>query len=307
MGATVRGERDRRPLTRFAWLSIAAALTTMALKTAAWAVTGSVGLLSDAAESIVNLVAAVVALVTLRIAVRPPDAGHNFGHAKAEYFSASVEAVMIFVAAIAIMVTSVERFIHPRPLENVGVGLAVSAVAAVVNGVVAGVLIRAGRRYRSLALTADGRHLLTDVWTSVGVVVGVVAVAVTGVERIDPVVAFLVGVNIVVTGVRLLVRSVSGLMDHAIPAADRSRLDAVLTTFAADHGVSVHSVRTRDVGRDQLVTLHLVVPGGWSVHDGHTLLGELEDAITRALPHTYVQTHLEPHGVTCDYTSQPRL
>ena len=237
-----------RDLTRFAWLSIAAALITLTLKAVAAAMTGSVGLLSDAAESIVNLVAAVVALVALRVAARPPDEGHNFGHGKAEYLSASVEAVMIFVAAVAIIVAAVDRLLHPRPLEDVGAGLAVSAAAGVVNGAVAVVLVRAGRRYRSLALTADGKHLLTDVWTSVGVIVGVVLVAVTGYVRLDPIVALLVGVNIVVTGAGLLSRSVAGLMDHAIPAPALAELDRVLGDFAEQRGVSFH-VRPHSRGR----------------------------------------------------------
>ncbi len=286
-------------LTRFAWLSIAAALTTMALKSVAWAVTGSVGLLSDAAESSVNLVAGVVALVALRIAVRPPDEGHNFGHAKAEYFSASIEGVMIFLAAAAIIATSVERLIHPRALDNVGAGLAVSGVAGVINGVVAVVLLRAGRHHRSLALTADGKHLLTDVWTSVGVIVGVVAVSLTGFVRLDPIVALLVGLNIIVTGVQLLGRSVAGLMDHAIPPADRAQLDEVLAHFARRRGVSFHGIRTREVGRDQLVSFHVVVPGDWSVQRGHDLMGEIESALGDAMTNTYIQARLEPEGARC--------
>lgn len=293
------GSAAARGLTRFAWLSIAAALTTLTLKAVAAAMTGSVGLLSDAAESIVNLVSAVVALLALRIAARPPDEGHNFGHGKAEYFSASVEAVMIFLAAVAIIVTAVERLLHPRPLENVGAGLVVSAAAGVVNGAVAVVLVRAGRRYRSLALTADGKHLLTDVWTSVGVIVGVVLVAATGYVRLDPIVALLVGVNIVVTGVGLLVRSVAGLMDHAIPAPARAELDRVLGQFAQQRGVSVHAVRTREVGRDHVVSVHVVVPAGWSVEQGHALTLELEAAVADQLQDTFVQTHVEPQGHLC--------
>ena len=293
------GSAAARSLTRFAWLSIAAALITLTLKAVAAAMTGSVGLLSDAAESVVNLVAAVVALLALRIAARPPDEGHNFGHGKAEYFSASVEAVMIFVAAVAIIAAAVERLLYPRPLENVGAGLVVSAAAGVVNGAVAMVLIRAGRRYRSLALTADGRHLLTDVWTSVGVIVGVVLVAVTGYVRLDPIVALLVGLNIVVTGVALLARSVAGLMDHAIPAPARAELDRVLEEFAQQRGVSIHAVRTREVGRDHVVSLHAVVPAGWSVEQGHALTLELEAAVAGRLQDTYLQIHVEPQGHVC--------
>lgn len=293
------GSAAARSLTRFAWLSIAAALLTLTLKTVAAAMTGSVGLLSDAAESIVNLVAAVVALLALRIAARPPDEGHNFGHGKAEYFSASVEAVLIFLAAVAIIVAAVERLLHPRPLENVGVGLVVSAAAGGINGAVAMVLLAAGRRYRSLALTADGKHLLTDVWTSIGVIGGVVLVAATGYARLDPIVALLVGVNIVVTGAGLLARSVAGLMDHAIPPPARAELDRVLQEFARQRGVSIHAVRTREVGRDHVVSVHTVVPAQWSVEQGHALTLELEAAVAERLQDTYLQTHVEPRGHVC--------
>jgi cation diffusion facilitator family transporter len=296
---TGQGTNPAAALTRFAWLSIGAALGTMGIKTVAWAITGSVGLLSDAAESSVNLVAAVVALIALRIAARPPDEGHNFGHAKAEYFSAWFEGLMIFAAAAAIIVTSVERLLHPRALDNVAEGLVVSGLAGVLNAMVGVTLLRAGRRHRSLTLTADGKHLLTDVWTSVGVIVGVIAVSVTGFVRLDPIVALFVGVNIVVTGVRLLGRSAAGFMDHAIAPQARADLDRVLAGFSSRWGVSFHDIRTREAGRDQLVSLHVVVPGDWSVQRGHDLLGELEAALGDAMANTYVQARLEPRGAPC--------
>ncbi|MGZ4552499.1 MAG: cation diffusion facilitator family transporter [Mycobacteriaceae bacterium] len=285
-----------RRLTRFAWLAIAAAITTMALKTGAWALTGSVGFLSDAAESIVNL---VTALVALRVAARPSDESHNFGHGKAEYLSAAVEGVMIFVASIAIIIAAVERLIHPIALEQVGLGLLVSAVAGGVNGMVGVVLLRVGRQHRSLTLTADGKHLLTDLWTSVGVIVGVIAVALTGFERLDPVVALVVGVNIVVTGSRLLVRSLAGLMDHALPAVAQAEVTKVLNSLATDRDVTFHAVRTRGSGRHQLVSLHVVVPGDWSVRQGHDVLVEVEAAVGAVLASSSVQTHLEPQGESC--------
>ncbi|MGZ4586628.1 MAG: cation diffusion facilitator family transporter [Mycobacteriaceae bacterium] len=286
----------RAGLPRFAWLAIAAAITTMALKTGAWALTGSVGFLSDAAESIVNLITAVVAL---RVAARPSDESHNFGHGKAEYLSAAVEGVMIFVASIAIIIAAVERLIHPIALEQVGLGLLVSAVAGGVNGMVGGVLLRVGRQHRSLTLTADGKHLLTDLWTSVGVIVGVIAVALTGFERLDPVVALVVGVNIVVTGSRLLVRSLAGLMDHALPAVAQAEVTKVLDSLATDRDVTFHAVRTRGSGRHQLVSLHVVVPGDWSVRQGHDVLVEVEAAVGAVLTSSSVQTHLEPQGESC--------
>jgi cation diffusion facilitator family transporter len=304
-GETRAARDDQRRLVRFVWLAIAAAIATMALKTAAWALTSSVGFLSDAAESVVNLVAAMVALVVLQISAKPADESHPFGHAKAEYFSAAVEAIMIFVAAIAIMITAVDRLVHPIVLGNIGPGLLVSGLAGAVNGAVGLTLVRAGRQHRSLTLTADGKHLLTDVWTSAGVIVGVVAVTLTGFERLDPIVAFAVGVNIIVTGSRLLARSIAGLMDHAIPATAQAELAKVLADFARDRDVTFHAVRTRESGRHRLVSMHVVVPGDWSVRQGHDLLAELESAIGAVLEDSYVQTHLEPRGQQCSYDSQP--
>jgi cation diffusion facilitator family transporter len=215
-------------LTKFAWLSIATALVTIGLKSGAYLVTGSVGLLSDAAESLVNLVAAVVALIALTVAARPADDNHHFGHGKAEYFSAGIEGMLIFVAAAFIMVSSVQRFLHPVALESVGIGLAISTVASALNGAVGVYLIRTGRKHRSVTLTADGKHLLTDVWTSVGVIIGVLLVALTGWQRLDPVVAMLVAVNILWTGYRLVSQSVTSLLDAALPEQDVARLNAVL-------------------------------------------------------------------------------
>jgi len=283
----------RRSLTAFAWLSVAAAVTTIALKTGAWLLTGSVGLLSDAAESVVNLVAAFVALVALRVAAKPADSNHHFGHNKAEYFSAAVEAIMIFIAAVVIMVTAVQRFLHPQELENVGIGLAISAVATLVNGAVGVTLLRAGRRYRSLTLVADGKHLLTDVWTSVGVVVAVAAVVLTGWLRLDPLIAFAVGVNILITGWRLLAQSVDGLMDHALGDEDHARIIAVLERFTTPE-VHFHALRTRESGHVRFVTFHVLVPGAWSVQQGHDLVEEVEAAVRATLEHAEIIAHLEP-------------
>lgn len=290
---TSRHGQSRVDLRRFAWLSIGAAVLTIGLKMAAYLLTGSVGLLSDAAESVVNLVAAAVALVALTVAMRPADDRHHFGHSKAEYFSAVVEGAMILVAAVLIVVAAVDRFLDPRPLENVGIGLAVSVVASVVNGVVAWVLVRAGRRHRSITLEADGKHLYTDVWTSVGVVVGVVLVAWTGWLRLDPVIAFLVGLNIVRTGYGLLRESVGGLMDHAPSAATLARIDAVLAEYRDEH-VEFHAVRAREAGHRTFVSLHVLVPGVWTVTHGHDLCEEVEQRIQAAVDGCEVSTHLEP-------------
>jgi cation diffusion facilitator family transporter len=283
----------RVSLTRFAWLAIAAAIATIALKGAAYLITGSVGLLSDAAESVVNLVAAFVALIALHVAARPADDSHQFGHSKAEYFSAAVEGIMIFVAAVFIVIAAVRRFIAPQELEQVGVGLSISVVAAVVNGLVGVVLVRAGRRHRSITLEADGRHLMTDVVTSVGVVIGVGLVALTGWLRLDPIVAFLVGCNILWTGWHLVRRSVDGLMDHTMSDTDNARVATVLGEYASDD-VAFHGVRTREAGAAKHVTMHVLVPGAWTVQQGHDLLEEVEGALRQEFDLMEVVTHLEP-------------
>lgn len=280
-------------LTRFAWLSIAAAMVTIGLKSGAYLVTGSVGLLSDAAESVVNLVAAVVALIALRVASKPPDDHHQYGHGKAEYFSAAIEGVMIFIAAALIIFSAVQRFLNPAPLESIGVGLAISAVASALNGAVGVLLIRAGRTHRSATLTADGQHLLTDVWTSVGVIAGVLLVGITGWERLDPIVAAIVGVNILLTGFRLVSQSMTALLDAALPAADLDAVTAVLEQ-ARTADVEFTDLRTRESGRHRFVSLTTLVPGRWTVDQAHAIADQVEVAINAALPDATVQTHIEP-------------
>jgi cation diffusion facilitator family transporter len=282
-----------RPLTRFAWLSIAAALVTICMKTGAYLLTGSVGLLSDAMESVVNLVAAVVALFALHVAARPADDTHHWGHGKVEYFSAGVEGLMIFVAAGAVIVSAVERLLHPRDLQQLGIGLAVSAAAALVNLVVSRILVKAGTEHRSITLTADGRHLMTDVWTSAGVIVGVGLVAVTGWRALDPIVAILVGINILIAGGILIRRSSSGLMDASLPPADLDAVEAVLAAHRSA-GVDFHAVRTRASGRHRFVSMHVLVPGDWTVRQGHDLAEQVEAEICAVLPGSSVTTHIEP-------------
>ncbi len=285
--------QQRAGLTRFAWLSIAAAVTTIALKFGAYWITGSVGLLSDAAESVVNLVAAVVALFALSVAARPADEGHPFGHTKAEYLSAVVEGVMIFVAVVYIVVTAVQRLIDPIELENVGIGLAISVVASLINGAVAVVLLRVGRAHRSPTLVADGKHLMTDVWTSAGVVVGVLLVALTGWLRLDPVIALLVGLNIVRTGWHLIHSSVGGLLDKAVDGDTQASIDGVLARFAAED-VRFHAVRTREAGHRSFVSMHVLVPGDWSVQRAHDLAEDIEHALHAAVEHLDLSLHVEP-------------
>jgi cation diffusion facilitator family transporter len=280
-------------LTRFAWLSIVTGVTVFGLKIGAYAITGSVGLLSDALESIVNIVAAVVALVALRTAMKPADERHHFGHGKAEYFSAQIEGFMILLAAVIIIGTAIERLLKPAPLEAVGWGLAISTIASLLNGGVAFVLMRAGRKYRSPVLDADGRHLLTDVWTSVGVLIGVGAVQVTGWLRLDALVAMAVGLNIIVTGVNLLRESTGALMDKALPAEDHDAIVSVLKKFESDN-VKFHALQTRQAGRHRFVSMHVLVPAAWTIQQGHDLSEDLEGQIIDLLPDTTVHTHVEP-------------
>lgn len=287
----VRGPR----LTRFAWLSIAAAVTTIALKLSAWGMTGSVGLLSDAMESGVNLAGAAIALAMLSIAARPVDREHEFGHGKAEYFSSGAEGALILAAAAAMIAAAVPRFSHPVPLERLGAGAAVSAAASAVNLAVAIVLRRAGRMYDSITLEADAGHLMTDVLTSAGVLAGMGAVAVTGWAWLDPVIAVLVAVNILRTGSGIVHRSVDGLMDAAIPDCERNLILQAFDRHRGD-GVEFHDLRTRRAGAVRFVSFHVLVPGDWTVERGHLLLESIEGEIRGEIPGSTVFTHIEPAG-----------
>jgi cation diffusion facilitator family transporter len=284
---------NQQRLFRLLWLSIAAAVATISLKTTAWLLTGSVGLLSDAAESVVNLVAAVFAMAALRWATKPADEEHAYGHAKAEYFSAGVEGALIVVAAVGIAITAVDRLLHPQPIEDVGVGLTVSVAASLINLAVGVLLLRTGRKERSIILEADGKHLLTDVWTSVGVIIGVAGVAISGWERLDALIALAVAVNIVLTAGGLVRRSVGGLMDRALDEAERRQIEQVLAQFERD-GVRFHALRTRQAGSRAFVSLHVLVPGMWTVQRGHDVVEQVEAALRERLPYATVFTHLEP-------------
>lgn len=295
--------RAHHDLTRFGWLSIAAALTTMALKFGAWSITGSVGLLSDAMESTVNLAAGVLMLIALQVAALPPDENHQYGHEKAELFSAAAEGLMIVLAATLIVWSASDRLLRPRPIEDVGVGLGVSIAAAAINGAVALVLLRAARTHRSRALAADGHHLMTDVYTSAGVVVGVLLVGVTGWEPLDALVALAVGVNIVVTGVRLLWRSIEGLMDPPLPPEELHAVEQVIGRHECDD-VLFHALRSRLSGHRRFVSVHVLVPGRWTVAEGHDLLERVEAELRAAVPSLTVFTHLEPIEDPLSYDDQ---
>jgi cation diffusion facilitator family transporter len=277
---------------QFILLSLAAAVLTIVLKAGAYFFTGSVGLLSDAMESVINLVAALVAFWMLTVAARPPDEEHAYGHSKAEYFSSGVESSLILVAAIGIAWAAWGRLWNPQPIENVGIGLVVSLAATAVNGGVALVLLRAGKRLRSITLTADAHHLLTDVWTSVGVVSGVVLVFFTGWLVLDPIIALLVAANITWTGVRLMNDSAHGLLDTALPTADLSKITGVQDRYRAE-GIEFHALRTRQAGQRRFISMHVLVPGDWTVHRGHELCEQIERDIINHLPRSTVFTHLE--------------
>lgn len=300
-------------LTRWAWLSIAAAVVTIGMKTVAYLLTGSVGLLSDALESVVNLVAAILALIAIAAAAKPADERHHFGHGKAEYLSAGAEGVMILVAAALIVYAAVDRLLNPQPLEDLGIGLAITLGATVVNGAVGVIILRQGRRHRSMALVADGKHLLTDVYTSIGVIVGIALVAVTGWLPLDSLVALAVGVNILWTGFILVRNAGRGLLDHALPQEDTARVLGVLRDFVGRYPsgeLEFHGLQTREAGRDQFVSVHVLVPGSWSVSRAHDLVEEVEAAIKAELPHAQVHTHLEPREDPRsheDYSHGPRV
>ena len=279
-------------LTRFAQLSALAAVATIALKTGAWLLTGSVGLLSDALESLVNLAGAMLAIAMLTVAARPEDDEHPYGHDKAEYFSSGAEGALILIAALGIAYAAVRRLLAPRPLESLGIGLAISLAASVVNLVVALVIRRAGRRHGSVTLQANAGHLLTDVWTSVGVIAGVGAVAVTKLNWLDPVVGILVSAGVVRTGLGIVRQSITGLMDSALSPADLATLKRVIGSHVVEP-LQVHALRSRQSGPRRFVSMHVLVPGDWTVQRGHELLEQIEADIRQALPNASVLTHLE--------------
>jgi cation diffusion facilitator family transporter len=280
-------------IKRYAWLSIAAAIATIGLKTAAWQLTGSVGLLSDAIESSVNLAGALMALAMLSIAVMPADENHVHGHGKAEYFSSGFEGLLILLAAVGIAYAAIDRLLAPRPLEAIGIGLAVSVVAAGVNFATARTLMAAARNARSIALEADAEHLMTDVWTSAGVVIGVTLAWMTGWLWLDPAVALAVAVNVVWTGWKLMQRSTAGLMDASLPSTDVKRIEQVLDSFRAQ-GLEFHALRTRVAGTRSFITFHILVPGRWTVQEAHDWSERIESDLRRIVPQAHVTTHIEP-------------
>lgn len=280
-------------LSRFGWLSVGAAVLTLGLKSGAWLATGSVGMMSDALESLVNLAAGLLAVYSLRIAAQPPDEGHPLGHGKVEYFTSGIEGALILFAAGGILLSAAPRFVHPMPVSQLDLGLLLSTIATVVNALVGVLLIRVGRKLQSVVLEADGQHLMTDVWTSVGVLVGLALVRFTGWLIVDPLIACAVALHIVWIGIGLVRRSIGGLMDSALPPEDRAQIEQVLDGFRA-RGLDFHALRTHMAGRRRFVSLHVLVPPDITVQAGHALAEEVEDAIRSALPRSVVFTHVEP-------------
>lgn len=280
-------------LARLIWLSIGAAVATISLKFVAWALTGSAGLLSDAIESVVNLLAAFFALIVIHWAAQPADEEHAYGHEKADYLAAAVESLLILGAAASIVYLAVQRLLHPSALNHIGVGLVVSGAASIINLIVARILIGQGKRQASVVLEADGRHLMADVWTSVGVIIGVLAVRITGWKPLDPLVALAVAGNVVVTGVLLMRRFTGGLMDRTLPRTEQSIVEQVLASFA-DNEVRFHALRTRRAGRRAFISVHILVPGDWSVQKAHDVAERVDARLREALSHATVFTHLEP-------------
>jgi cation diffusion facilitator family transporter len=291
-------------LERFAWLSVGAAFATIALKTLAWWLTGSVGLLSDALESIVNLAAALLAVTMLRVAASPPDENHPYGFSKAEYFAAGIEGALIVLAAAGILASAIPRLLEPEPLESPGLGLTLSVAASGINLAVGVLLIRVGRRHHSIALEADGHHLITDVWTSAGVIIGVGLVFLTGWLRLDPLVALGVAAHIVWTGLRLMRRSWRGLLDAAIPTEDTGEVTKLFAEYSKRYGVSFHALRTRQAGKRRFISFHLLVPDAWSVAQAHRLSEEIEERIRSLVPNASIFTHIEPISDPSSYEDQ---
>jgi cation diffusion facilitator family transporter len=277
----------------YALLSIGAAVSTIVLKFGAYKLTGSIGLFSDALESLVNLVAAIATLSAVTFAAKPADEQYSFGYYKAEYLSSALEGVMILVAAISICVVSVDRMLHPQPIEQMGWGIMISVIAALINGRVAIALLRSGKRLRSIALKSDGRHLLTDVWTSAGIVGGLIAANLTGWQIIDPLVAILVAINILKEGLHILQETTAGLLDAALPRKEQLVIKKVLRRYQ-NTGVCYQRLKTRLAGSQRFVSVNILVPGDWSVEQGHYFCDVIEIAIANALPGTHTTTHLEP-------------
>ncbi|HBG40990.1 MAG TPA: cation-efflux pump [Porphyromonadaceae bacterium] len=281
-------------LKKYLYLSIAAAIVTITLKFGAYLATGSMGLYSDALESLVNLFAAIVALIMFTVSQKPADKGHVYGHGKAEYFSSAIEGALILVAAFSIIYSAIQRIITPHPIEKISIGIIISFIATLVNFIVGRILIYNGKKNKSMVLEADGKHLMTDVWTSIGVIAGIFVVKVTGLVIFDPVIAIAVAINIIYTGYKLVSRSASELMDASIPVEDLNKITLYLDSLK-EKDITYHSLRTREAGRRKFISMHLLVPGEWTVKEGHDHADMVEESIEDMFEEPVtVTTHLEP-------------
>ena len=285
---------EQNSLKQFIYLSIAAAVATILLKFYAFYLTGSMGFFSDALESFVNLIGAIIALIMLHISAKPADKEHEYGHTKAEYFSSAIEGALIVIAALSIIRSAVPRIIEPTPLENLNIGLLFSLGASLINLVVALILIKNGKKRNSIVLEADGKHLMTDVWTSIGVIAGILVVKLTGIYILDPIIAILVAINIIYTGYQLISRSASGLMDASISEESMKKITAYLDSLK-EKNIDYHSLMTRQAGQRMFISVHLLVPGWWTVKKGHDYADLIEQSIEDMfdVPVT-VSTHIEP-------------
>ena len=299
-----------KSLTIYGWLSLAAAIATIILKSYAYWLTDSVGLLSDALESVINLVAAIIMLVVLSIASRPPDHKHAYGHEKIEYFSSGAEGIMILFAAFSIAWAAWQRLEALQSLHQLDLGIAISVFASLINLFVAKILIKVGKHQNSITLESDGQHLMTDVWTTVGVLCGIAIISVgnhfetsmalakhwglNGWEILDPIIAILVAINIVWAGLKLLRRTIAGLMDAALPATEQAEIIAILEAFSTSDHIAYHALRTRYAGARRFISVHILVPGNWTVQQGHDLVENIELTLMSIFDNLDIDTHIEP-------------
>lgn len=284
---------SKKSLASIAWYSIVASILTILIKSAAYYITGSVGFMSDAMESVINLIAGIVAFFSLTIAAQPADSEHPFGHDKAEYFSSMIEGVLITLAAIGIAYAAINRIYHPRPLEELDFGMALSIFATLINLGTARILLHYGRKHNSITLEADAHHLMTDVWTTVGIVVGIILVKITNWQILDPIMAILVAISILYTGAKLIVRSTDGLMDKKLSEKDMIQIKEILDRHKV-RGIDYHALYTRQASSKRFINFHLLFPGDWSVHQAHEITKEIEKEIVERLPNSEVFVHLEP-------------
>lgn len=283
----------RKSIAKIMWISIVASVITIGLKWYAFLLTGSVGFMSDALESGINLLAAIVAFYSLAVAARPADKEHPFGHDKAEYFSSLAEGVLIVIAAFGIAYAAINRMYHPQPLESLDFGMLLSVAATLVNFVTARILLYFSRKHNSITIEADAHHLMTDVWTTVGIIAGIFLVKLTGWQLIDPIMAILVAISIVYTGIKLIIRSMDGLMDSQLSEKEMVQIREVLDRYKSED-VDYHALYTRRASAKQFITFHLLFPGEYTVHKAHELTKQIEYDIKTQLPYSDVFIHVEP-------------